>query len=143
MIRRVKERIDLSDRHSVVRLSHLHDFVAGAYLTFPQNAKVESWPAAGSQQCRHPRLVHPNADAIAGNARLSNFEQCAANLITVAYAHGVVGQSFHREVLAELAVDEVGPIQPLLPVAIGFDLVDEDGSVLTSMPGKITLTVSA
>jgi hypothetical protein len=142
MIRRIKERIDLSDRHSVVRLSHLHDFVAGTYLTFPQNAKIEPWPAAGSQQCRHPRLIHPNTDAITSNARLTDLEKCAADLISVTYAHGIVGQSLHREVLAELAVDEVSPIQLLLPVAIGFDLIDEDGSVLTPMPGKITLTVS-
>ena len=69
-------------------------------------------------------------------------EQRAADLITVADAHGIVGQSFDREVLAELSVDEVGPLQPILPIAIRFDLVDEDGSLLTPVPGQIALTVS-
>jgi hypothetical protein len=30
----------------------------------------------------------------------------------------------------------------LLPVTIRFDLVDEDGALLTPVPGQITLTVS-
>ena len=142
MIGRIEERVDLCDGHSLLRLSHLHDFVAGAHLAFLQDAEVEPGPSAGCQQCRHPGLVHPNADAIAGNARLSDLEQRAADLITVADAHGIVGQSFDREVLAELSVDEVGPLQLLLPIAIRFDLVDEDGALLTPVPGQVALTVS-
>ncbi len=142
MIGRIEERVDLCDGHSLLRLSHLHDFVAGAHLAFLQDAEVEPRPSAGCQQCRHPGLVHPNADAIAGNARLSDLEQRAADLITVADAHGIVGQSFDREVLAELSVDEVGPLQLLLPIAIRFDLVDEDGALLTPVPGQVALTVS-
>jgi hypothetical protein len=68
---------------------------------------------------------------------LSDLEQCAADLIAVADANGIVGQSFDREVLAELSVDEVGPLQPLLPVAIRFDLVDKGGSLLTPVAGQV------
>src|SRR5580698_4581995 len=135
MIRRIKEGVDLCDRHSFVRLSGLHNLVACAYLTFPQNPEVEPRPAARCQQCRHPRLIQANADAVASNARLSDLEQCAADLITVTDTHCVVGQSFYREVFTELSVDEVGPVQLLLPVAIGFDLVDKDGPLLAPMPG--------
>src|SRR5262245_6371252 len=142
MIGRIEERVYLCDSHSLLCLSHLHDFIAGANLAFPQDAEAKPRPSAGCQQCRHPGLVYPNADAIAGNARLSDLEQRAADLITVADAHGVVGQSFDREVLTELSVDEVGPLQPLLPIAIRFDLVDEDGALLTSMPGQVALAVS-
>src|SRR5262245_32060773 len=142
MIGRIEERVYLCDGHSLLRLSHLYDFVAGAHLAFPQDAEVESRPSAGCQQCRHPGLVHPNADAIAGNARLSDLEQRAADLITVADAHGIVRQSFDREVLAELSVDEVRPFQLLLPIAIRFDLVDEDRALLTPVPGQVALTVS-
>jgi hypothetical protein len=85
---------------------------------------------------------HPNANAIAGNARLSDLEHCAADLITVAAVNGIVGQSFDREVLAKLSVDEVGPFQLLLPVAIRFDLVDEGGSLLTPVATQVALTVS-
>ena len=142
MIGRIEERADLCDGHSLLRLSHLRDFVAGAHLAFLQDAEVEPRPSAGCQQGRHPRLVHPNANAIAGNARLSDLEQCAADLITVADANGIVGQSFDREVLTELSVDEVGPLQLLLPVAIRFDLVDEGGSLLTPVAAQVALTIS-
>jgi hypothetical protein len=68
--------------------------------------------------------------------------QRAADLITVADAHGIVGQSFDREVLAELSVNEVGPPQLILPVTIGFDLIGEDGALLAPMSGQVALTVS-
>ena len=96
MTGRVEQRVDLGDGHSLLRLAHLHDFVAGAHLAFLKNAEVESRPSAGRQQCRHPRLVHPNADAIAGHARLRDLEERAADPIAVADAHGIVGQSFDR-----------------------------------------------
>src|SRR5229473_1073499 len=142
MIRRIEERVDLCDSHSLLSLSHLYDFVAGAHLTPLQDAEVEPRPSAGCQQCRQPGLVHPNAHAIAGDARLSDLEHGAADLIMVADTHRIIGQSFYCEVLAELSVDEVGPLQLLLPMPIRFDLVDEDGSLLTPMAGQIALTVS-
>jgi hypothetical protein len=73
---------------------------------------------------------------------LSDLEKCGADLITVADAHRIVGQSFDREVLAELSVDEVSPLQLLLPIAIRFDLIHEDGSLLTTVPGQVPLTIS-
>src|SRR5215831_19454104 len=142
MIGRIEEGVDLRNGHSLLRLSHLHDFVAGTHLAFAQDAEVESRPSTGCQQCRHPGLVHPDANAIAGNARLSDFEQCVADLITIADANGIVRQSFDREILAELSVDEVGPLQLLLPMTIRFDLVDEDGALLAPVPGQVALTVS-
>src|SRR6185295_4535643 len=142
MIGRIQKRVDLGDGHSLLRLSHLHDFVAGAHLAFPQDAEVEPRSSAGCQQCRHPRLVHPNANAITGDAGLSDLEQCTADLVTVADANGIVGQAFDREVLAELSVDEVGPLQLLLPVAIRFDLVDEGGSLRAAVAAEVALTVT-
>src|SRR6516165_12648573 len=137
MIGRIEKRVDLCDSHSLLRLSHLHDFVIGAYFAFLQDAEIESWPSARRQQRRHPGLVHPNADAIARYARCSDLEQCTADSITVADTNGIVRQSLDREVLAELSVDKVGPLQVLLPVAIRFDLVDEDGLLLTPVANQI------
>jgi hypothetical protein len=73
---------------------------------------------------------------------LGDFEQGAADLIAVADADGIVGQSFDREVFAELSVDEVGPLQLLLPMTIGFDLVDEDRALLAAMAGQVALAVA-
>src|SRR6516225_6838214 len=142
MIGRIEKRVDLCDSYSFLRLPHLHDFVTGAYFAFLQDAEVESRPSTGRQQRRHPGLVHPNADAIARYARCSDLEQCTADSITVADTNGIVRQSLDREVLAELSVDKVGPLQVLLPVAIRFDLVDEDGLLLTAVANQIALTVS-
>src|SRR5262245_20680439 len=107
MIGRIEERVYLGYGHSLLRLSHPQDFVTGTHPAFPQDAEVKPRPSAGCQQCRHSGLVHPNADAVAGNARLGDLEQRAADLITVADTHNIVGQSFDCEVLAELSVDEV------------------------------------
>src|SRR5581483_10929114 len=142
MIGRIKERVDLRDRHSLLRLSHHHDFIAGAHLAFLQHAEVEPRPPARRQQRRHPGLVNPDADAVAGYAGLSDLEDRAADLITVADAHGIVGQSLDREVLAELSVDQAISLQTILPVAIRFDLVDENGPMLASMSGQVALPVS-
>ena len=139
---RIEERVDLCDGHSLLRLSHFHDFVAGAHLTLLQDAEIKPRPSAGCQQCWHPGLVHANADAIAGNARLRDLEQRAADLITVADARGIVGQSFDREVLAEQSGDEVGPLQLLLPIAVRFDLIDEDRALLASVTPEISLSVA-
>src|SRR5215467_884256 len=134
MVWRIQQRVDLCDSHSLLRLSHLYDFVAGAHLAFPQDAEVEPRPSGGCQQSRHPCLVHPNADAITSNARLGNLEQRGADLITVADAHSIVGQAFNGEVLAELSVNEIGSLQLPLPIAIRLDLVNEHGALLASVP---------
>src|SRR5215475_5532985 len=142
MIGRIQQRVDLCDSHSLVRLSHLHNFVAGTHLAFPQDTKVEPRPSARCQQSRHPCLVHPNADTITCNARLGNLEQRGADLIPVADAHSIVRQSFDCEVLAELPINEVAPLELLLPIAIRFDLINEDGTLLASVPSQVALTVS-
>src|ERR1044072_3581257 len=74
MIWRVEERINLCDRHSLLRLSRFHDFVACPNITFSENAEIESRPSAGSQQSGHSGLIHANADAITSHTRLSYFE---------------------------------------------------------------------
>ena len=50
--------------------------------------------------------------------------------------------AFDREILAELPVDEVGPVQMCLPIAIRNHLIDKDGPLLTPVPGQVALTVS-
>ena len=142
MIGRIEERVDLRHGHPLLRLSLLHDLVAVAHFARLQDAEVESRPSAGGQQGGHAGLVHPNADAIAGDTRLRHLEQRAADPIAIADAHGIVGQSFNGEVLAELSADEVGPLQLLLPVSIGFDLVGVDRALLTAVPGQVALTIA-
>src|SRR4051794_30629775 len=113
MIGQVEKCIDFSDAHSLGRFADFHNFVARSHISFLQDAQIESGPSAGSQQCWHPRLVHSNAHAVAGDARLCNLEQGAADLVTVANAYISVRQSFDCEILAELAGYETSSPKPL------------------------------
>src|SRR6476659_6783823 len=110
VIGRVQESVDLCDGHPLIRFAHLHDFVAGAHVAFLEYTEVESRSSARRQQRGHARLVHANADAIAGYARLCDLEQRAADLIAVTDTHDIIRQSIDREVLSELSVDEVVPL---------------------------------
>ena len=146
MIRGIEKRIDLSDCHSLLGLSHLHNFVARAHFALLENAEVESGTAAGGQQRRHSRLVHPNANAITGNAGLRDFEECAPDPVLVADAGGIIGQALDCEILTEasagLRIAQVGPPQLLLPITIGLDLIDKDGALFPSVARQISLAVS-
>ncbi len=90
----------------------------------------------------HAGFVHANADAKAGDARLRDFEKRGADLKAVADAHGVIHQSFDRKTLAELPVNEIAPLQLLLPITIRFDLIHEHSSMFAAVPGQIALTVA-
>jgi hypothetical protein len=90
-------------------------------------------------------LVHPNANAIASNAGLRDFEECAPDPIPVADAHRIVGQTLDCEIFAELSVGiripEVGPLELLLPITIRLDLVHKDGALFSSVSLQVSLTV--
>src|SRR5262249_1989552 len=88
------------------------------------------------------RLIHPDPDAVAGDARLGHLEYRASDPVAVADADDVVRQSFDREVLAELAGDEIGPLQLVCPVAIRFDLIDENSALFTAVSSSVALTVA-
>jgi hypothetical protein len=72
---------------------------------------------------------------------LSHLEHSGADAITISSAHLIVRQSFNGEVFAELSIDEAAPFQLILPMAVGFGLVDEDRAAFTSVSGQVTLTV--
>ncbi len=93
------------------------------------------------EECRHLRLVHPDADPVAGDTRLRHFEQRASDPVMVADAHFCVRQAVNREILAELAVGEVIAAKLSLPIAVRIDLIDKDRAMLAAMPLQIALTI--
>ena len=111
MRRRIEQRVDLGDRSSALDPSSTFTISSPA-PTSPsfEDAEVESGPPARRQQRRHPRLVHANADAIAGDPGLRDLEQGAADPVAIADIDAVVRQAFDGEVLAELSVDKVGRV---------------------------------
>ncbi|VTZ25791.1 hypothetical protein MPC1_260012 [Methylocella tundrae] len=60
----------------------------------------------------------------------------------IADANLVVGQAVNGKILAELPVGEIVSTELASPVVIGVDLIDEDGSVLASVSGEVSLPVA-
>src|SRR6266850_4765542 len=138
----VQQRIDLRNGHPLRRSSDQEDRVTGADLTFREDAEVEARPSAGGQEGSHLRLVRANPDAVAGNPGLGHLEQGGPDPVAVADAYLVVRQPLDGEVLAELPVGQIVPAEPFLPVAIRFDLIDEDRALLPSVAAEIGLPVA-
>ena len=138
----IQETIHVGDRDLLWTVGNLHDLVVRSNFAFLQYAKVEAGPVMGYQQGRHARLIHANADAIAGYARLRHFKDHVANAIPIANAHLVIGKSLDREVFSELAEDEVTASENAFPVAIGLDLINENGALFPTVAAEIALPVA-
>ena len=111
----------------------LHDLVAGFDLALFENAKIKARPVMRHHERGHLRLVHPDAEPVAGDARLRHLEQRAPNPIMVADAHLCVGQAVDREILAELTISEVIAAELSLPIAVRIDLIDKDRAMLAAV----------
>src|SRR5262249_22579739 len=123
-------------------VADFHDLIPGRDFAGFQHTEVEPGPVMLHQQGGHARLVHADANPVAGHARLRHFEQRAANPITVTDADLIVRQSLHREVLAELSKHEVLASELPFPITIGIDLIDENGPVLATVTMQISLAVA-
>jgi hypothetical protein len=113
-----------------------------ACLALFEHAEVEAWAMMRNEQRGNPRVVHPDPDAVTGDAGLRDLEGGGADLVAVADADLVVTEPFDGEVLAELSVDEVVAAELALPVPIRVDLVNEYRALLPAVPGEIALTVA-
>src|SRR3954453_4888603 len=138
----IEEPVDLGDRHLLGPRGELDDLVSRLHLALLEHAEVEAGPAVRDEQRRNARIVHAEPNAVARHPRLRHFEDRGADLVPIADAHLVVARSFDREVLAELAVDEVVSSELAFPVAVGVELVDEDRALLAAMAAEIALAVA-
>ena len=73
---------------------------------------------------------------------MADLEQGRADAVAVADADLVVTEPIDREVLTELAEDEVIAVQLLAPVTVRIELIDIHGPLLTPVPGAIALSVA-
>src|SRR4029453_11011923 len=108
----------------------LDDLVSRTDLALPEHAQVEAGAMMGHEQRGHARLVHAQANPVAGDPWLRDLELRAADPVAIADAHLVVRQAVDREVLAEVSVREIVPAELPLPVAVRLDLVDQDRTLL-------------
>ena len=138
----VEERVGLGYRHLLVAGGDLEDRVACLDVAFFEHAEIEARAMVGDEQRGDARVVHPDADAVAGDPRLRDLEERGPDAVTVADADLVVVQSVDGEVLAELPVDEVVALELALPIAVRVDLVDEDGALLAAVSRDVALSVA-
>ena len=138
----VQQGVDLGHGDGFGRRRHLDDLVARLDVALGEDTQVEAGPMMGDQQGSHLWLVHADAQPVAGHPRLGHLEDGLSDAVPVADADLVVGQPVDGEVLTELSVREVGAAEVLRPVAVGVDLVHEDGTVLTTVACEIALTVA-
>jgi len=141
MARQVEQRAHLRDGHTLRPGGNLDDLVPGLDLPFVADPQIKPGPTVGDQQGGHPWLVHPQAHPVAGDPRLGDLELRLADPVAVADAHLIVRQSFDREVLPELPVNETVTTELLLPIAVRLDLVDQHRAVLAAMAGEVALPV--
>jgi hypothetical protein len=74
MTGQVEQRVDLRDRHPFWSRGDLHYLVAGLDLTRFEHPEVEARPVMLDQQRRDPRVVHPDAHPVTGDAGLGHLE---------------------------------------------------------------------
>ncbi len=91
----------------------------------------------GHQQGRHLGIAQADTDFETGYPRLGHLEDGAADAEAIPDTHLRIRQAFHREVLAELSMYEVGPLELLGPVTIGVELIDHDGTVLAAVAHRV------
>ncbi len=96
----------------------------------------------GNKECRHLRVIHPYADAVAGNPRLGHFEECAPDAVAISNADLVIGKALDGEVLTEVAILKVLPLQLIRPVAVGVELIHHQGAMLSAVACKVTLAIA-
>jgi hypothetical protein len=141
-LRKIEQCVGLRHRQPFRTFGNFDDFVACPHLTLFDHAKVKPRPMMRNQQRGHRRLIHSYADAVAGHTRLGDFEQRAADPVTITDQYLAVRQAFHGEVFAELTEGKILAFELVLPVAVRIHLIDKDSAMLSAVSGQITLGVT-
>src|SRR5579864_6724799 len=142
MTGQVEQRVDLYDGHAFRAIGDLHNLVASFHLALLQHAQIKARFPVCDKQRSHLRLVHADADPVAGDTRLRDLKKGTADTVLIADADLLIGQALDSKILPELSEHEVVSAELTLPVVIGIHLVDEDSPLLPSVPGQISLPVA-
>src|SRR5215467_7436528 len=107
MFWQVQQSIHFGYSHAFWTIADFCDDIAGSNFTLVQHAEVKPWSAVCDKQCRHPRLIHADTDAVARYARLSHLKYRITNAVSITDINFVIRKAPHCEVLAELAETEI------------------------------------
>jgi hypothetical protein len=138
----IQERVNLGHTDSLWTVSSFYNVVACTNFSLLQYAKVKPWSPVCYEKRRHTRFIHADADAVACYAWLCHFKYRVTNAVSIANAYLVIRESLNREVFSELAEDEVAACEDAFPVAIGVDLINQNGSLLPTMTDEIALRIA-
>lgn len=138
----VEHPVDLLDGHRLGSGGDLDDLLPGFDLAFLEHAQIEAGPVVCHQQCRHPRLAHPQADSVAGHPRLGDLEERVADAVAVTDTDLVVRQAVDGEILPELTWLEIVAAEFASPETVGIGLVHEYCPLLASVTAQIALAVA-
>ena len=140
--RQIEQAIDFRNGDPLRPVSDFCNFVSGADLPFFNHAEVKARPFMGNKECRYLRVIHSDADAIAGDPRLRHLEECAPDSVAISNADLIIGKTIDGEILTELAILKVLPLQLLLPVTVGVELIHHQGAMLSAVPCKVALAIA-
>ena len=142
MVCRIEQRINFGDRDPVGAIRDLLNFVSSTNFAFRDDTAIEPWPAMRNKQGRHLGIVHANSEAIAGDAGLRHFKDRSADPVSVPNANLIVGETFDGEILSKLSVLEVISAEFALPIAVGFELINHDGTMFAAVACEIGLAIA-
>src|SRR5277367_879701 len=142
MVRGIEQRINFSDRDLVECLRDLLNFVSSTNFALRDDTAIEPWPVMRNNQSRHLRIIHSNSETIAGDTRLSYFKDRSADRVSVPNANLIVGETFHGEILSKLSVLEVISAEFALPIPVGFELINHNGTMFTAVAFEIALAIA-
>ena len=142
MAGQVQQRVDVGDRHRLRSRRDFQHIVARLHVALFEHTKVEAGSTVLHEERRHAGLIHPDAEPVARDARLADFEPRRADAELVADADLVVAEPLDGEVLAELAGCKVDAMHLLLPVPVGVELIHVHGPVLSAVTLEIALPVT-
>jgi hypothetical protein len=123
-------------------LGNFRDLVSSAHLAFLEDAEIEAGPVMTHEESGHSRLVHSGSHAVTGHAWLHYFEERATNPVAIAYAHLVIGQAVDCKIFAKLPEHKNRRGQGEPPSSDRGCLVPHDRAMLSSVSGKISLSVA-
>src|SRR5690242_13913576 len=103
----VEQSVNLSNGDSLGTVDYFHNVVASPNFSFLQHSEIKPWSVMCNEESRHSRFVHPDADAVARDARLAHFKYRVTNAVPISDADLVIRKTFDSEVFSELAINEV------------------------------------
>src|SRR5207245_4636283 len=133
---------DLEYRRSVPGFGNPFDGLARGDAAFLEDRQVESRSAACEESPDHVGPPEPDAEFVAGKARLRHLQQGRADAQVRPDAELPFREALCRQVLPERAPGQVRPFEFLPPEGIVFARVCVDGLRRASVDREIRLTVS-